>query len=540
MEQKEIVSTIIEKLGITYSKEVRRFAINGRTYTPKTLAETFNDLIYTKFSDNIPLITNYLSRKVEILDEVLRTVSSPPKKVYETDAEDVRIIRSIPYQELSDSKALKIKFLDPTTNTVIDIHPKTYMAKTDMKETDFYKYALARHFTFDVKSTDRLVKIKKNIGSEMKEFEALNLYNAPLWQLSKPSSENMSNRLQEFFTHLFPNDIDREYVFDWLHYLVTSRNQTILCLVGGKGTGKTIFSYMCASLVGNEYAVEEANSFLTGNFNGSMENARLIALDEVNLEGNTAIVKCRKLTNDRVSMELKGVDTKTTLNHVSFIITSNEITKFAIDGTERRFSIPEVTDVQLYKNKQSKRPGLWGRNDIASFDKMVKNANCEEFINFAWWCYNRKPKNDNQIGCMREYYFKVYEKSLPLAAMSFINVMFEMCIAPNVTYNKHFKFVSEIIEEVNQRENNKGYRKKTAVQNFIEKDRVFLNGAIVERFVYLSSDKGNNDKVGYTEEYFNYLMSANKYEQVNKESGHEIADNILDMAEKGEDEEGSL
>ncbi len=113
-----------------------------------------------------------------------------------------------------------------------------------------------------------------------------------------------------------------------------------------KGVGKGTFFKLIGKLLGqhNVTLVQDPEQLL-GKHNTKIENKILVGLDEVPLRGSEKYeAKLRSLiTEDKITIEPKGVDSKTVDCHIRILGMTNVEDPVSLDTEERRFFILEIT-----------------------------------------------------------------------------------------------------------------------------------------------------------------------------------------------------
>jgi len=184
------------------------------------------------------------------------------------------------------------------------------------------------------------------IGIEFEGQKVLkvNTYIPPKWRTKVvPQNVECPPAIWEVLTHLLPDEVDRNFVLNWLYNALVSRNQTFLILNGAKGIGKGVLSSLVRMLVGKEHYEEAPGSILTTQFNGPIANKRVISFDEerVDKKGHT---KLKRLANQFQSVEKKGLDAETLEVYNSYIVQNNDSSDMHIESDDRRFSVPQLTN----------------------------------------------------------------------------------------------------------------------------------------------------------------------------------------------------
>jgi hypothetical protein len=232
----------------------------------------------------------------------------------------------------------------------------------------------------------------------------LNTYIPPLWRKVK-AEPKLGGIIKIIFEHLFPIEEDREYVYDWFHHLITSRNGTMLCLVGARGTGKGVVSKDIArALVGKNNTDIVGQSILRDKFNAAFDSKRLIFFDEVELEQDGDLAKIKAFCNDVIALEKKGKDSYTADNFASLILSTNNRMNFKVEPQERRFSVPRVSEENL-KTKLSEAV-------IGEFSQRCLDPYSPEIAEFGEWLLKRVPTYSNQTPYKGEYFFEICDMSL--------------------------------------------------------------------------------------------------------------------------------
>jgi hypothetical protein len=247
--------------------------------------------------------------------------------------------------------------------------------------------------------------IYTDLNSNGVKTSFLNFYQAPPWKSLKVEPK-YTGFIKKLFEHLFPVEEDREYVLDWFHHALVGRNATVLCLVGARGTGKTILlDDIAKPLVGSNMYARGNQSILEDKFNPQFENRRFIFLDEADLEEEKAIMTIKNYTNDSITIEKKGCDPYTTQNYVSLALATNIRDRFKVGPQERRFSVPRVAEDNLNT--------VIPPEEISEFVEKVKNPLCKEIAEFGHWLLNRQPKYDSQRPYLNRYFFELCELTMP-------------------------------------------------------------------------------------------------------------------------------
>lgn len=137
------------------------------------------------------------------------------------------------------------------------------------------------------------------------------------------------------------------YIIAWAAQMIQKPMTKVgvgLVLRGRKGTGKTKFGELIGGLVKAHHKIVSRAEHVTGNFNRHLEDTLLLQADEAYWAGAKASEGALKdlLTNDRIQIERKGVDSYTAPNYTRILFTSNEDYVVPASLDERRFAVFDV------------------------------------------------------------------------------------------------------------------------------------------------------------------------------------------------------
>ena len=289
----------------------------------------------------------------------------------------------IPFISVTNSN--KIIFFDKTTKKITDLDFGTYKSVVDTQ--------------FQIKPMPAVIEFNPYRPEQMymgdylaQQCTHINTYSKPQWQLGRKLSDEevkeypyLAPILDEFFTHLFPDESCKEFVYDWLHYALSSRCETYLVMNGAKGVGKNVLSNnICASLVGKENH-KIAHKGALDQFNGILSECRIIVFDEFKITDDEAINALKRYANADQMIERKGIDVgKTEKTHNSYFIVNNALTDMKLEWDDRRFSAVDLTDKKL--------DDVWTSNKIKMFMDIVNDPSSEEMVGFGYWLLYREPK----------------------------------------------------------------------------------------------------------------------------------------------------
>mgnify|MGYP003632098186 CR=1 FL=1 len=228
------------------------------------------------------------------------------------------------------------------------IEAKSLIDGVPVKELKAHAFVLGTVF-FDPNAGAIVEEITSD-GSKLKKF---NTYIPPKWEIDVEDSypKEIPDKIDRLIKHLFPREDTREYFLNWVYHALTSRCQTMLMLIGGKGIGKGILLedvlFNLFKAPGKSYATKVKNSFLDKEFNSEMKDRRLLLMDEMDIHDEKRADVIKNYFNDRVNMEDKGITSGLQNNWVSFCLTSNHYDKSSVTPDDRRYSILELGTTPL-------------------------------------------------------------------------------------------------------------------------------------------------------------------------------------------------
>lgn len=345
----------------------------------------------------------------KIKTEILVIQKTMSNRVIKSGAET---IRSFVYEDhipfISVTNAKKILFFDKTNKKIADLDYDTY---TKVVDKEFQLKPLPCVIEFNPYRPEQIY----SGDFEHQECTHINTYSKPEWQLNRKLTDHEAKEkakihylIEDFFTHLFPDPKCKEFVFDWLHYAVSSRCETYLVLNGAKGIGKNVLSNnICASLVGkNNHKI--AHKGALDQFNVILSECRMIIFDEFKITDDEAINALKRYANADQMIERKGIDVgKTEKTYNSYIICNNALTDMKIEWDDRRFSVADLTDKKL--------EDIWPAEKIKRFLDMINDPASEEMIGFGYWLLYREPKvMKSPFGVWKgEHFYKLCYTSFP-------------------------------------------------------------------------------------------------------------------------------
>jgi hypothetical protein len=143
-----------------------------------------------------------------------------------------------------------------------------------------------------------------------------------------------------------------EYVIHWMADAVqnpSSRPGVALAIRGQQGVGKGVFVNTFAKLFGPHFIHVTQSSHLVGNFNGHLKDKLLVFADEAFWAGNKQAEGVLKglVTEDTLSIEMKGVDVGQFPNFIRLILASNNDWVVPASSEQRRFVVVDASSAKM-------------------------------------------------------------------------------------------------------------------------------------------------------------------------------------------------
>lgn len=157
--------------------------------------------------------------------------------------------------------------------------------------------------------------------------------------------ENLCGGDEEYF----------EYLVRWMARAVQKPDcagEVAVVLRGAKGTGKTFFAKEFGALFGRHFLTVSDSRHLVGNFNAHLRDCVLLFGDEAFFAGDKSHESVLKtlITDNRIRIEGKGIDTEETNNYLHMILASDSEWVIPAGAVERRFFVLDVGNKQIQKS----------------------------------------------------------------------------------------------------------------------------------------------------------------------------------------------
>jgi len=195
--------------------------------------------------------------------------------------------------------------------------------------------------------------------------QVLNKYN--LWRgwSYKPVQGDVSPFI-EFVTNVIAGGDEghAKYILGWVAQMIQKPQSKVgvgLVLRGGKGTGKTFFGELVGGLCKAHHRIVSKADHVTGRFNRHLEDTLVLQCDEAYWARNKGAEGALKdlLTNPRITVERKGMDSYSSNNYTRLMFTSNEEWIVPASLDERRFAIFDVSKSRQQDSSYFKSLRRW-------------------------------------------------------------------------------------------------------------------------------------------------------------------------------------
>lgn len=153
------------------------------------------------------------------------------------------------------------------------------------------------------------------------------------------------NTLKDFFLVQFPDAREREYVMEYIAWIIKHPGRRInyaLIIHGCQGSGKTILSEMFRCVLGDANVGAVSNSDLQSNFTKWAEGDIVKFVEEVSVVGHGFDILNNikdKITNPMISVRRMHQDSLKVQNTASYIMVTNDPAALPIDSNDRRYLI---------------------------------------------------------------------------------------------------------------------------------------------------------------------------------------------------------
>ena len=250
------------------------------------------------------------------------------------------------------------------------------------------------------------INLKEEAVFNGQQVVRYNAHRTPDWRETEIIDPVLPPLFKEFMTFFLPDLASKQYVLNWLHFMLVDRNECHLLLHGRKGVGKNTLTSICEKLVGVENFKVIDPKFWDSRFNGELKYKRLCFFDEHDITTEN-INQFKAYANPSISIEEKGVKVERDYkNFASFIIANNNPNGNFLETDDRRFSVPVISTERLDR--------AWERDKIIKLYDSIEND--DSFIaNIGWWLIKEGGKfgYDALTPLKTNLFYELVENSMP-------------------------------------------------------------------------------------------------------------------------------
>ena len=323
------------------------------------------------------LVSNAIDESV-FVDEVSKSLSVPKSAVQNT----LKVLKRQWTQQMSDTSAERINssdrlfpFLDSNTNSY------AYYDRVDKKLSIGLRLEiLEKELEAEGQSlpaTWTRLRVVFDTHQDAKidlERKTFNLFTPSEYMLLGKTKEKIDlttscPNILKLFTNLIPKPDERERYINWLAGILQTRDkqQTAWVFYGKPGAGKNRhLELILKPLFGYDQVVQVEDEQLKSQFNGWLQNAILIAFNEIARDNDTRSSVRSKIkaiiTDSEIQINEKHVKVYSVRNYANCLFFSNEIVPLAIEDNDRRFNIvrtgPNLSTYSWFKDRESFFTGI--------------------------------------------------------------------------------------------------------------------------------------------------------------------------------------
>ena len=285
------------------------------------------------------------------------------------------------YQNVNNAEQyLSVRRVDERLIAAPDIDPKGLLEQRQLIDPDYcVRQAVLGYIPWG--EIPKEVPVFRHETVERLE-KFINVYRPPGWiekGILSPEKAKMPDLFHRFFTHLFTDQKSREVVFAFLHRMLWGSNRVILILNGSKGVGKNFFADICKGLVGALNFKMAKRSILDTQFNSDLADCLCYYFDEIAVKHAGHVARLKQYANQLLPLEAKGKDARQVMTYKSMIMNNNSPSDLKCDYSDRRFTVPEITDLML--------PIAWGNDAIDEFREFVEDLTGEHYRQLGSWLF---------------------------------------------------------------------------------------------------------------------------------------------------------
>lgn len=259
-----------------------------------------------------------------------------------------------------------LAFRDPQSDTFYTVaHSKTdntYISFAVSNEKKAQDFLSINHTPIPetLPIWNRCFEPTKNYVIDFKE-QRINTYQKTHYLKNAKPTTHCPPCFHNLTLHVVGGDVEVQAdLLNWLAYIIQTREktQTAYLLHGRTGTGKgVLFNTVLRPILGHEHAINITMDEIDCDFNGWIETALLVMVDEAQITDDFKRVKKRNnhikhiITEPQILIKNKHIKAYTSNNYANFIFASNEYDSIKINDQDRRFKVAPRQENSLHYQK---------------------------------------------------------------------------------------------------------------------------------------------------------------------------------------------
>lgn len=196
--------------------------------------------------------------------------------------------------------------------------------------------------------------------------------------------EPVEGDIELFREHLQLFDA-HDYVWKWICWVIqnpAAKPKVALVFRGQEGVGKGLVGQVLLKIFGPHGLHVTNQRHVTGNFNSHLMTCCLLFADEADFTGKQDVGVLKTLiTEDRIPIEMKGVDVKEADSYVALLMSTNRDWAVPASADARRFVVVDVDNAR--KNDHAYWAQIWGWLDDGGYGRILNAAMQEDVSDFS-------------------------------------------------------------------------------------------------------------------------------------------------------------
>ena len=216
---------------------------------------------------------------------------------------------------------------------------------------NYYKHIGKKIFSNRLMSDEKLHRVY-GFACDPTQKEFFRLQGSSLYNTYRehkiPVIEGDISPFLELTKYLFPEDDHQNYFYDWLAHNIQHpgvKINYVPLIIGPQGIGKTFYYKVMEAILGEDNCMQANQDKVIGRFNNELAKCIFLACEEIHIPGSpkTQLAYMNKfkpiITEDKITIEPKGVDTYKTKNNLNMIMFSNFPEPISLEESDRRFLV---------------------------------------------------------------------------------------------------------------------------------------------------------------------------------------------------------